>query len=123
MKLSIKEKYLIKKKFKEYLPVGWVQAQIAALINAIDILIDRVDCFQNFARDTFEFAQLAGLLSAIILQVISTIVGFHIISASQGDTIHIGEFAQTRMTIEVSGSKQNDKKWMNFYKIIKWNFI
>lgn len=48
-------------------PVGGVQTQFAALVDAANFLIYRVDCLQNASRQSLELTQLVGLLNAMIL--------------------------------------------------------
>lgn len=74
------------------LPIWRVETQVATLLNATDILIDRVDSFQNSARQTFKLAQLVGLLGAIVLQIFSAFVGLKGIRSRQCETVHFGKF-------------------------------
>lgn len=47
-----------------------VQAQLAAFVHGPDVLVHRVDGFQDAAAQFLEFAQLGGLLDAVILYVV-----------------------------------------------------
>lgn len=83
------------------LPVGRVEAQIAAFIDGVDVLVNGVHSLQNLARDALEFAQFAWLLGTIVLQIVGTLVGLHTAACRQCNAVHVREFAQSRVAIEI----------------------
>lgn len=93
-------------------PVGGVQTQFAALVNAANFLIYRVDCLQNASRQSLELAQLVGLLDAMILQILASLLGLEGISSGQSGAIHFAELTSASCSSVIRRSIEQCKKQM-----------
>lgn len=93
-------------------PIGGVQAQFAALVDAADFLIDRVDCLKNASRQSLELAQLVGLLDAMILEIFASLLGLEGIGSGQSGAIHFAELASASRSSVIRRSVEQWKQQM-----------
>lgn len=96
-------------------PVGRVEAELAALLGGADLLVDGVDRLEDAAGQLFEFAQLYGLVDAVVLEVL-VVHGIRVgllallgdllegALAGHGQPIHIGELAVVGPVVVVGRS-------------------
>jgi len=80
------------------------QAEVAAFVQGLNVLVHRVHRLQNATRYALELAQLAGLLRAVVLQIVGAIVGRDVRLVRQRNAIHVRELAQSRVRIVVGRS-------------------
>lgn len=66
-----------------------IKAKLSAFFSGSNVLIHRIHCLQNTASEFLEFAELHGLVHAVILQIIETLSNLESVRSSDGQSVHV----------------------------------
>lgn len=89
--------------------VGRVKTQFPAIVQRADVLVHRVDGFQDTAREFLELAQFDGFVHAVVLQIVDPGRRFEYPLSRHRQPVHVRQFAFGRTVVVIGRSVNNER--------------
>ena len=86
------------------------EAELAAVVDRVDVLENGVDRLEDAAVELLELAQLDRVIDAIVLEVVGVGGRLECARPGHGVTVHVRQTAVTRHIVVVGGSVEGRRR-------------